>query len=119
MVLLPGDYLKGANGTDRKPPLYLAVKVIKYLPDEQGLCVDESKKEGIRKVQPYHPNANEELVMNGEPLAIEDGVWCHYPNSMQAELGLSPFADQTNGPWVVGIGLGMVMHCKNDPPYSP
>ncbi len=41
---------------------------------------------------------------------VEDGAWCHYPGSSQAELGLYPFADQTNGPWVVAIGLGTAMH---------
>ncbi len=46
MMLLPGDYLKGANGMDRKPSLYLVVKVVKYLVEEQSLCVDERKKEG-------------------------------------------------------------------------
>ncbi len=73
MVLLPRDYLKGANGMDHKPPLNLIMKVIKYLPDEQRLCVNEQKKEGFQKVQPYHPNANAELVTDGEPLPIEEG----------------------------------------------
>ncbi len=51
-----------------------------------------------------------ELMTDGKPLMIKEGAWCHYPDSTQAELGLLPFADQTKGPWVVGIGMGMVMH---------
>ncbi len=73
MVLLPADYAKGANGTDRKPPLYVTVRVIKFLPDRRDLCTDERKKEGLRKVNPYHPNANENLDLEGELFVIEDG----------------------------------------------
>ncbi len=46
MELLPADYTKGANGMDCKLPLYLSVRVIKFLPDRRDLCVDERKKEG-------------------------------------------------------------------------
>ncbi len=45
MVLLLADYAKGANGTDCRLPLYLAVRVVKFLPDRRDLCVDERKKE--------------------------------------------------------------------------
>ncbi len=41
---------------------------------------------------------------------IEDGAWCHYPDAMQQELGLYPWADWMRGPWVVVIGLGMATH---------
>ncbi len=105
-----GDYVKGANGMDCKPPLYIMVKVVKFLPDHMDLCIDEREKEGFMKIQPYHPHANEDLVINGEPLVIEEGACCHYLDETQAELGLHPFADQTNGLWVVGIGLGTAMH---------
>ncbi len=62
MVLLPPNYLQGANGTDCKLTLYVSVRVVKYL--------DET----------------------------------------QQELGLYPWADQMNGPWVVAIGLGTKTH---------
>ncbi len=83
MVLLLADYAKGANGTDQKPPLYLSVRVIKFLPDRRDLCINEWKKEGLRKVDPYHPNVRENLDLEGEPLVVEDWAWCHYPDSMQ------------------------------------
>ncbi len=44
------------------------------------------------------------------PLLVEDGAWCHYPDAMQQELGLYPWADHTRGPQVVAIGLGMTTH---------
>ncbi len=46
MVLLPTDYLQGANGTDWKPPLYLSVQVVKDLEDRPDLCVDLQKRDG-------------------------------------------------------------------------
>ncbi len=62
MVLLPGDYDRGTDGTTHKPPLYVMVKVIKFLPDRPDLCVEERKMGGFMKIQPYHPNGNKELV---------------------------------------------------------
>ncbi len=59
MVLLPADYIQGANGTDRKPLLYLSVRVIKFLPDRWDLCIDEQKKDRLRRVDLYHPSAEE------------------------------------------------------------
>ncbi len=88
MVLLPTDYLQGANRTVRKPPLYLSVRVVKYLADRPDLCVDEQKREGYRKAFPYHPNAKDNSDLIGPPLLVEDGAWCHYPDVMQQELGL-------------------------------
>ncbi len=46
MILLLPDYLRGANGTDWKPALYITVRVIKYLPDKPKLFMDPHKKEG-------------------------------------------------------------------------
>ncbi len=111
MVLLPGDNDKGADGTSRKPPLYVTVKVIKFLLDHPNLCINERKTGGYMKIQLYHPNANEDVVADGvELLVTELGAWCPYPDATQAELGLYPFADQTRSPFMVVIGLGMVMH---------
>ncbi len=59
MVLLPADYVQGANGTDQKPLLYVSVRVIKFLPDRQDLCIDEWKKDGLRRADPYHPNTKD------------------------------------------------------------
>ncbi len=50
MVLLPADYVQGTNGTDRKPPLYLSVRVVKFLSNRWDLCIDDRKKDGLRKV---------------------------------------------------------------------
>ncbi len=111
MVLLPGDYDKGADRMSCKPPLYVTVKVIMFLLDRADLCVNERKKEGFVKMQPYHPNANEDLLPDGmELLPTEEGAWCHYTDMTQAELGLHPFTDQTRGPFVAAIGVGMMMH---------
>ncbi len=52
MVLLPTDYLKGANGTDWKPALYVSVQVVKYLPDRQDLCIDAQKRDRYRRIFP-------------------------------------------------------------------
>ncbi len=47
VVLLLTDYLQGANGTDRKPPIYLSVQVVKYyLEDRLDLCIDRQKRDG-------------------------------------------------------------------------
>ncbi len=63
------------------------------------------------KIQPYHPNANEDLVPDGmKPLVTEVGAWCHYLDVTQAELGLHPFADQTCSQFVAAIGLATAMH---------
>ncbi len=47
MVLLLADYVQGANGTNRKLPLYLSVRVVKFLPDRWDLCIDECKKDRL------------------------------------------------------------------------
>ncbi len=46
----------------------------------------------------------------GQQLPVEEGAWCHYPDEGQQELGLYPWADQMNGPWVVALGVGMMTH---------
>ncbi|MCP4543888.1 MAG: hypothetical protein GY832_42785, partial [Chloroflexi bacterium] len=82
MVLLPPDYLRGANGSDWKPALYLTVRVVKFLLDRQKLFVDQSKAPAYRPLPPYHPNAqalNQDL--GGSPLPIGDGAYCHYPTN--------------------------------------
>ncbi len=109
-MLLLADYIQGTNRTDWKPPLYLSVRVIKFLPDRRDLCIDEWKKDVLRRVDPYHLNVKDNLDLEGPPLLIEDGVWCHYPDSMQSELGLYSWADQACGPWVVAIVFGIAMH---------
>ncbi len=52
-----------------KLPLYVAVRIIKYLPEHQSLFEDETKQDGVTtngehqaylKAQPYHPYANED-----------------------------------------------------------
>ncbi len=48
--------------------------------------------------------------MQGKPLDIESGAYCYYPDAMQRELQLHPFADHTNGPWVVVMGIGTMTH---------
>ncbi len=68
MVLLPPDYLHGANGTDQKPVLYVTVRVVKFLPDKPKLFIDEQKKEGYRKLDPYHLNAQALNQYLGGPL---------------------------------------------------
>ncbi len=111
MVLLPPDYLCSANGTDRKLALYVTVRVVKFLSDKAKMFIDPLKKEGYRKQDPYHPNAqalNQDL--GGPPLLIEEGAYCHYPSETQQELVLYLWADQTNGPWVVVLGVGMMTH---------
>ncbi|MCP4535513.1 MAG: hypothetical protein GY832_00030, partial [Chloroflexi bacterium] len=88
---LPPDYLRGANGTDRKLALYVSVRVVKFLPDRPKLFIDSSKKASYRQLAPYHPNAlalNQDL--GGPPLPIEDGAYCHYPHDTQREVGLYP-----------------------------
>ncbi len=70
-VLLLMDYLQGANGTDQKLALYVSVRVIKFLPDRQDLCINEWKKDGLRKVYPYHPNAKDNSDLPGPPLVIK------------------------------------------------
>ncbi|MCP4543152.1 MAG: hypothetical protein GY832_39060, partial [Chloroflexi bacterium] len=57
MVLLPPDYLQGTNGTNRKPALYVTVRVVKYLEEYQDLFIDVDKEEGKIRTIPYHPNA--------------------------------------------------------------
>ncbi len=47
ILLLPGDYARGADGMSHKPPLYVMVRVIKFLLEEPRLCVDEVKRDGI------------------------------------------------------------------------
>ncbi|MCP4549308.1 MAG: hypothetical protein GY835_22880, partial [bacterium] len=111
MRLLPPDYLAGINGTDRKPALYLTVRVVKFLEEYRPLFVNTNKEEGSVRVLPYHPNAQPlNPDMQGTPLDIEEGAYCHYPDAVQRELQLHPFADHTNGPWAVVIGLGTMTH---------
>ncbi len=52
MVLLPTDYLQGANGTDQKPPLYLSVQVIKYLEDRPDFCINMQKRDWYQRAFP-------------------------------------------------------------------
>ncbi len=111
MMLLLTDYLQGANGTNRKPALYLTVRVVKYLKDREDLFVDTDKRDGQRHIHPYHPNAqvlNREL--RGNSLPIEEGAYCYYPDSIQQELQIYPWADHTNGPWAVVVGVGTMTH---------
>ncbi len=61
MVLLPTDYLQGANGTDQKPALYVTMRVVKYLKDKEELFVDVNKWDGYHHVNPYHQS---EQVLN-------------------------------------------------------
>ncbi len=110
-MFLPSDYLRGANGTDWKPALYVTVRVAKFLADKEELFVDTNKRDGIRHTNPYHPHAqvlNQDMA--GKPLPIEEGAYCHYPDATQQELGLYPWADHMNGPWVVVIGVGTMTH---------
>ncbi|MCP4537822.1 MAG: hypothetical protein GY832_11820, partial [Chloroflexi bacterium] len=109
--MLPTDYLQGANGTNRKPALYLMVRVVKYVKDWEDLFVDTNKRDGLHHIHPYHSNAqplNKEL--HGHSLPIEEGAYCYYPDSIQRELQIFPWADHTSGPWVVVIGLGTTTH---------
>ncbi len=111
MVMLPTDYVQGANGTDRKPALYVTVRVVKFLPDREVMFVDLNKVEGRRHMAPYHPNTQPlNPDMRGNSLPIEGGAYCHYPDDTQQELGLYPWADHTNGPWAVVIGVGTMTH---------
>ncbi len=75
MVLLPTDYLQGANGTDWKPPIYLSVWVVKYLEDRPDLCVNMQKRDRYRRAFPYHPNAKDNLDLIGPQLLVEGGAW--------------------------------------------
>ncbi len=43
MVLLPEDYDKATDGMSCKLPLYVTVKVIKFLLDQPELCIDKRK----------------------------------------------------------------------------
>ncbi len=111
MVFLLTDYLKGANGTDRKPALYISVRVIKYMPDKLALFIDSQKRDRLQKISPYHPNTQaDNQDLGGPGLLIKEGTYCHYPDEIQQELGLYPWADQMNGPWVVVLSLGMMTH---------
>ncbi len=111
MVLLPPNYLWGANGTDRKPALYVTVRVVKYLPDKPNLFINSQKREGHQWLDPYHPNAQAtDQDLGGPSLLIEEGAYCHYMDDIQQELGLYPWADHTNGPWVVVLGVGTMIN---------
>ncbi len=101
MVLLPTDYLRGANGTNRKLAPYISVRVVKYLPDRQDLCIDLQKRDGHRKISPYHPNAKDNVDLVRQPLPIEEGAWCHYPDAVQQELGCicGPITRTVHGWW--------------------
>ncbi len=111
MCLLPPDYLHGTNGTNRKPALYVTVRVVKYVESHRDLFVEMNKWDGTRRTLPYHPNVqptNPDL--QGNALDIEEGAYCYYPDAMQKELQLHPWADHTNGPWVVVLGIGIMTH---------
>ncbi len=109
MVLLPPDYLRGANGSDRKPAFYISVRVVKYLPDEPKLFIDSQKRDSSGRICPYHPNAQaDNQDLGGPGLPIEEGAYCHYPDETQEELKLYPWADHMNSPWVVVLGVGMM-----------
>ncbi len=58
---------------------------------------------------PYHLNAKDNPDLVGQQLLVDEGAWCHYPDEVQQELGLYPWADQSNGPWVVALGVGIMM----------
>ncbi len=77
--------------------------------DRQDLFIDSQKRDGHQMGIPYHPNAQEgNPDLGGQQLLIEEGAYCHYPDEIQQESGLYPWADQTNGPWVVVLGLGTI-----------
>ncbi len=111
MQLLPPDYLHGANRTDRKPALYVTVRVFKFLESEEDLFVDTQKRDGMRHTIPYHPHAQAiNRDMGGNSLPTEEWAYCHYPDATQRELALYPWADHTNGPWVVVVGMCTMTH---------
>ncbi len=68
------------------------------------------KRDGFQRIFPYHLNTKDNVDLIGQQLPVEEGAWCHYPDEVQQELELYSWANQTNGPWVVALGVGMMTH---------